>query len=88
MEIKEDKNIIFFSGNEDQASIEALRDFLAQAGPEKIEVNLSECEHLSMAIVQLLGAYKALYEVEFVLANRNAYVLALESFSICENRSY
>lgn len=88
MEILKDEKTIKFEDIETEDIVIELREYLTEVGGEKLTIDLTHCEDLHTAVIQLIGAYKLIYDAEFKYKEEvSAYKMALESFAFCENDS-
>ena len=66
----------------------AFRDFLQERAGEALSLDLSECEDIHLAILQLIMAYKKNYELSYTFAKsdeKKLYQKVLEGFNTSEN---
>jgi len=63
-----------------------LRDFLQEKAGEEVRFDLSECDDIHLAILQLIMAYQKNYSCDFIFANeKRLFETVLKGFSTSEN---
>jgi len=86
MIIDKKKNKIAFEDVETEDIVVELREYLAEVGGEIVKFDFTNCEDLHTAVVQVIGSYKLIYDVDFQFSEeKSAYKMALEGFSLCED---
>ncbi len=72
---------VIFNENVLENELVELRSFLQENIDKKIIFDLSSCNDMHTAIVQLLVAFKATYSCDFVIADRSKpYAMAIDVF--------
>lgn len=78
--VKEDNKVVF-EGVVYEDEIITLRDFLQECSPSTVKFDFTECNDLHMGIIQVVLAYKKLYDAEYQFGDeRKLYQLVFEGF--------
>jgi len=86
MAITYENNEAIFNAVIYEDEVVSFRDFLQKSAGENIKFNLSECEDLHLAIIQLIMAYKKNYECTYIFGEKKKlFQIVLEGFDTSEN---
>lgn len=86
MAIFYDDGYITFTSVVYENEIVELRNFLQQKAPQKLLFDFTECDDVHLGVLQLLMAYKKVYECDFeVGVHSKAYIKVLQGFDTSEN---
>jgi len=86
MAITYEKNEATFTSVIYEDEVISLRDFLQEKAGECINFELSECDDLHLAILQLIMAYKKNYECTYKFGEtKKLFQKVLEGFDTSEN---
>ncbi|HIP60447.1 MAG TPA: hypothetical protein EYH01_08485 [Campylobacterales bacterium] len=78
-------NRAILNGNVFEDELVGLRSFIRENGENAITFNLSACNDMHTAIVQLLVAAKATKECEFTFSDKTKpFAMAIEGFKVEE----
>lgn len=85
--IFEDKKVIF-EGIVNEGEVPRLREFLNSNAPEVIEFDFEKCRDVHTAILQVVLAYKYLYQAIYLFPQDNfAYKTTLNGFFLSDNNT-
>lgn len=77
---------VVFNGNVNENEVMALRTFLQQHKESMLTFDFANCNDVHTAVLQLILAFKLLYQSEFVFdAQYLPYRMAIEGFKADEN---
>ena len=81
----EDNRAIFASViYEDE--VVSFRDFLQEKAPDEVHLNMTSCEDIHLAIIQLIMAYKKNYTSTYEFGGKvKLFQRVLEGFDVSEN---
>lgn len=64
----------------------SFRDFLQEKSPDEVHLNMSECEDIHLAVLQLIMAYKKKYATTYEFGEKlKLFQRVLEGFNVSEN---
>ncbi|MBC8236625.1 MAG: hypothetical protein H8E76_00185 [Helicobacteraceae bacterium] len=64
----------------------SFRDFLQEKAPEEVHLDMSGCEDIHLAVIQLMMAYKKNYSFSYEFGEKvKLFQRVLEGFDISEN---
>ncbi|MDD2828698.1 MAG: hypothetical protein PHW18_03910 [Sulfuricurvum sp.] len=76
---------VTFSGVTYEDEIVPLRDYLQLSSPTSVLFDFSECDDIHLGILQLILAYKKLYNAEFLFGSYpKLYQRVCEGFELSE----
>ena len=76
---------VVFEGKVYENELLALKEHLTQL-KKKVTVDMSSCNDMHGGIIQLLAAYKSVYESEFIFNDKDStFKMALQGFRNVEN---
>ena len=84
---------ILYEGNEASFSsviyedeVVGFREFLQEKAPEEVKLNLSECDDIHFAVMQLILAYQKNYALSYEFGEtKKLFQKVIEGFDISEN---
>jgi len=86
MPINLDNDTVIFESVIYEDEIEALREFLQEKAPQKISFDFKACDDIHLATMQLIMAYKKMYDCDYTFAeDKKLYQMTLEGFDTSEN---
>ena len=86
MAITYDGNVATFESIIYEDEVVAFRDFLQEKAGEEIKLQLTECEDIHLAVLQLVMAYKKNYNCSYEFGNKvKLFQKVLEGFEVSEN---
>ncbi len=86
MAITYENNIATFESVIYEDEVVAFRDFLQEKAGEEISLNLTQCDDIHLAIIQLIMAYKKNYSLVYEFGeNVKLFQRVLEGFEVSEN---
>ncbi len=85
-EIIYEENSIIFSGIINENEVSQLREHLNLIAPQKVTFDFSQCKDLHTIILQIIVAYKSLYEADYIFdENITTYQKMLKGFYLSDN---
>ena len=88
MAITMESNVVRFDAVVYEDEVPSLRDYLQEAAPEKVEFDFTACDDVHLAVLQVVLAYKKLYECDFRFGEeKKMFQMVLEGFDSVENHS-
>jgi hypothetical protein len=89
MGMKFDNENITFDGVIYEDEIPELRDHLQTVAPAMVHFDFSECEDLHLAMIQVIMAYKKMYQCDYKFGDKvYIYQKVLEGFETSEDHCY
>jgi hypothetical protein len=85
MGIEYNGNDVKMSGIVNENEMGDLREHMTGVAPAPIAFDLTECQDIHTAVIQLINAYKSVYETNFSYGGESAFKKAIEGFVLCEN---
>ena len=63
-----------------------FRDFLQEKAPDEVHLNMSECDDIHLAVIQLIMAYKKNYNSTYEFGEKiKLFQTVIEGFDVSEN---
>ena len=86
MAITYEGNVATFESVIYEDEVVPFRDFLQEKAPAEVHLNMSACEDIHLAILQLIMAYKKNYSFKYEFGeNVKLFQRVLEGFDVSEN---
>lgn len=83
MAVKFEDNSVVFSSIVYEDEVKNLRDFLQKNEPNVVKFDFSSCDDVHLSILQVVLAYKKMYDCNFVLPSNNLmYKKVIEGFVV------
>ena len=63
-----------------------FRDFLQEKAPDEVHLNMTACEDIHLAVIQLIMAYKKNYVINYEFGEKvKLFQRVIEGFDVSEN---
>ena len=86
MAITYENNIATFESVIYEDEVVSFRDYLQEKAGEEINLDLTQCEDIHLAIIQLIMAYKKNYSLTYTFGEKvKLFQRVLEGFEVSEN---
>lgn len=77
---------IIFEGIINENEVSKMREHLNLIAPKKVTFDFNKCKDIHTTILQIIVAYKALYEAEFIFSgSMSTYQKMLQGFYLSDN---
>lgn len=88
-EIMYEETKVSFEGIINENEVQTMREQLNLIAPQKVDFNFTKCKDIHTTILQIIVAYKGLYDAEFTFGeNMTTYQKMLEGFYLSDNDTY
>lgn len=89
MSMSFDNENVTFEGVIYEDEIPQLRDYLQNVAPQKIVFDFTNCEDVHLAMLQVIMAYKKMYDCEYNFCDKvYIYQKVLEGFETSEDHCH
>lgn len=85
MSIAYDENRVVLESVIYEDEVVTLRDYLQQKAPDNLTFDFTTCDDVHLAVLQLILAYKKIYNCTYELGDEKIYHKVLQGFDISED---